>query len=56
MELIHQKNVEIYNNKEKIKREENELEEKIKKRKEEEKKKKENLRQLINKERVKKIN
>ena len=56
MELIHQKNVEIYNNKEKIKREENELEEKIKKRKEEEKKKKENLRQLVNKERVKFFN
>jgi len=53
MELIHQKNVEIFNAKEKIKKEENELEEKIKKRKEEEKKKKENLRQLINKERVK---
>ena len=56
MELIHQKNVEIYNNKEKIKREENEFEEKMKKRKEEEKKKKENLRQLINKERVKIFN
>ena len=56
MELIHQKNVEIYNNKEKIKKEENELEERIKKRKEEEKRKKENLRQLINKERVKFFN
>ena len=56
MELIHQKNVEIYNNKEKIKREEYELEEKMKKRKEEEKKKKENLRQLVNKERVKIFN
>ena len=56
MELIHQKNIEIYNNKEKIKKEENELEERIKKRKEEEKKKKENLRQLINKERVKFFN
>ena len=56
MELIHQKNVEIYNNKEKIKREENEFEERMKKRKEEEKKKKENLRQLINKERVKIFN
>ena len=53
MELIHQKNVEIFNAKEKIKKEENELEEKIRKKKEEEKKKKENLRQLINKERVK---
>ena len=53
MELIHQKNVEIFNTKEKIKKEENELEEKIKKRKEEEKKKQENLRHLINKERVK---
>ena len=53
MELIHQKNVEIYNNKEKLKKEGIELEEKIKKRKEEEKKKKENLRQLVNKERVK---
>ena len=53
MELIHQKNVEIFKVKEKIKKEENELEEKIKKQKEEEKKKKENLRQLINKERVK---
>ena len=31
MELIHQKNIEIYNNKEKIKKEENELEERIKK-------------------------
>ena len=56
MELIHQKNVELYNNKEKIKREENELDEKIKKRKEEEKKKIENLRQLINKERIKIFN
>jgi len=53
MELIHQKNVEIFNAKEKIKKEENELEEKIRKKKEEEKKKKENLRQLINKEKVK---
>ena len=53
MELIHQKNVEIFNVKEKIKKEEIELEEKMKKKKEEEKKKKENLRQLINKERVK---
>ena len=53
MELIHQKNVEIFNTKEKIKKEESELEEKIKKRKEEEKKKQENLRHLINKERVK---
>ena len=53
LELIHQKNVEIYNIKEKMKKEESELEEKIRKRKEEEKKKKENLRQLINKERVK---
>ena len=53
MELIHQKNVEIFNTKEKIKKEENEFEQKLKKRKEEEKKKKENLRQLINKERVK---
>ena len=56
LELIHQKNVEIYNIKEKMKKEENELEEKIRKRKEEEKKKKENLRQLINKERVKIFN
>ena len=56
MELIHQKNVEIYYNKEKIKKEENELEERIKKKKEEEKKKKENLRQLVNKERVKFFN
>ena len=53
MELIHQKNVEIFNVKEKIKKEEIELEEKMKKKKEEEKKKKENLRQMINKERVK---
>ena len=53
MELIHQKNVEIFNAKEKIKKEESEFEEKLKKQKEEEKKKKENLRQLINKERVK---
>ena len=56
LELIHQKNVEIYNIKEKMKKEENELEEKIRKRKEEEKKKKEDLRQLINKERVKIFN
>ena len=56
LELIHKKNVEIYNIKEKMKKEENELEEKIRKRKEEEKKKKENLRQLINKERVKIFN
>ena len=56
MELIHQKNVEIYNIKEKIKKEELEFEEKIKKKKEEEKKKKENLRQLVNKERVKFFN
>ena len=53
MELIHRKNIEIFNTKEKIKKEENEFEQKLKKRKEEEKKKKENLRQLINKERVK---
>ena len=56
LELIHKKNVEIYNIKEKMKKEENELEEKIRKRKEEEKKKKEDLRQLINKERVKIFN
>ena len=56
MELIHQKNVEIYNTKEKMKKEEKELEERIKKRKEEEKKKKENLRQMVNKERVKFFN
>ena len=53
MELIHQKNIEIFNTKEKIRKEENEFEERIKKKKEEEKKKKENLRHLINKERVK---
>ena len=53
MGLIHQKNVEIFNAKEKIKKEESEFEEKLKKQKQEEKKKKENLRQLINKERVK---
>ena len=56
MELIHQKNVEIFNNKEKIRKEETEFEEKLKKRKEEEKKKRENLRQMINKERVKIFN
>ena len=56
MELIHQKNVEIYNTKEKIRKEEKELEERIKRKKEEEKKKKENLRQMVNKERVKFFN